>query len=207
METINWPVVSGCTNLGGGCESCPSLWEYEDKGWDYSLKMHPGALIYPKVNPDPTIYTVGLGSDLFHEDVSDEFIRYVFDTMNECRWHFFEIATKRIQRAERLAPSLTWSENISLGVTVEKSEFKWRVTHLQNIPAASRFISFLPLLGSVGKINLEGIQAATVGAEDWGLKRPCKEGWVKGINKQCIDQGVELSNQVRTYEGVKQCQV
>jgi protein gp37 len=206
METVNWPVVSGCTNIGGGCESCPSLWEYEEKGWDYSLQMHPGALVRPKVNPEPTVYTVGLGSDLFHEGVSDLFIQSVFSVMNESRHHFFEVATKRILRAWGMCLGLEWGPNIALGVTVEKSEFKWRVRPLQDIPAASRFISFLPLLGSVGKINLEGIQAATVGAEEWGLKRPCQEAWIKGINKQCIDQGVELLNQARFYEGVEKCQ-
>lgn len=202
METLNWPVASGCTNLGGGCESCPSLWEYEKNGWDYSLKMHPAALIQPKFNPDPAIYTVALGSDLFHEGVSEGFIREVFEVMNEAQHHFFEIATKRPERAERFGKSLWWSKNIALGVTVENAKAKWRIDNLRATPAAIRFVSFLPLLGNVGKLNLDTIHAATVGAEDWGLKRPCKEAWVRGINKQCADQGVELSNQVRFYEGV-----
>lgn len=202
METINWPIVSGCTNLGGGCESCPSLWEYREKGWDYSLRMHEAALCQPVWNKEPTVYTVGLGSDLFHEDVSREFIDKAFWIMNECRHHFFEIATKRPERAERIGNQVYWTDNIALGVTVEDAKAKWRIYNLRATPAKIRFISFLPLLGDVGKLDLDTIQAATIGAEEWGLKRPCKEAWVKGIKKQCSEQGVELLNQVRFYQGV-----
>lgn len=206
METLNWPVTSGCTNIGGGCESCPSLWEYREKGWDYSVKMHKAALPQPLQEAKPKIYTVALGSDLFHGDVSREFIGRAFEVMNECRHHFFEIATKRPERAERIGKSVWWSDNIALGVTVEDAKAKWRINNLRATPAVWRFVSFLPLLGKVGKLNLDTIHAATIGAEDWGLKRPCQGAWVEGIKKQCIDQGVELSNHFRFYEGVEQCQ-
>lgn len=206
METVNWALASGCTNLGGGCESCPSLWEYKDNGWDYSLKTHPAVLSQPGNNPEPTVYTVALGSDLFHEAVPDEFIRDAFKAMNENYHHYFEIATKRAERMESLGASLNWTGNIAAGVTVEDEDAKWRIDHLRRTPAFTRFVSFLPLLGEVGSLNLEGIHMAVVGAEEWGLKRPCQEVWVQGINKRCESQGVELLNKIRTYEGVNTCQ-
>lgn len=209
METLNWPLTSGCTNLGGGCESCPSLWEYREKEWDYSLTMHPGALYQPKAREAPAVYTVSLGSDFFHEAASDDFIKDAFEVMNETPRHFYELATKRIERMELLAPELRWTGNIAAGITVESADRAWRIKHLQAVPAAVRFISFLPLLGDIGAVDLKGIHFATIGPELWGLKRPCKEAWVQSINKQATDQGVRVIENYRFYNFVKektQCQ-
>jgi protein gp37 len=200
METINWKLTSGCTTLGGGCDSCPSLWEYREKGWDYTLMRHPGELYIPKARREPAVYTVSLGSDLFHEAAPDEFIKDAFDVMNECDQHFFEIATKRVERMERLAPKLEWTKNIAAGITVESEAEAWRIKHLQAVPAAVRFISFLPLLGDIGTVDLKGIHFTTIGPELWGLKRPCNEAWVGGIYKQARDQGVQVIENYRFYD-------
>lgn len=199
METINWPLTTGCTNLGDGCESCPSMWEYREKGWDYNIQTHPAALSQPLHRKIPAGFTVSLGSDLFHEDVPDDFIREAFSVMNETERHCYEIATKRIERAERMAGELNWSRNIALGTTVENAESKWRIKHLQAIPAGIKFISFLPLLGDVGKLNLDGINGLVAGAEEWGLKRPCSEEWIEGINRQAREKGIVIFKDFNIY--------
>jgi len=80
--------------------------------------------------------------------------------MEAADWHTFQILTKRsslmVDLRDRYgaskAPSHIW-----LGVSVEDAKNAVRLKHLGAAQASVRFISFEPLLGSVGKIDLEGI--------------------------------------------------
>ncbi len=38
-------------------------------------------------------------SDLFHEDIPDDFIEQVFEVMGQADWHTFQILTKRDERS------------------------------------------------------------------------------------------------------------
>lgn len=208
METgVNWEIVTGCENLGGGCESCPSLWEakenYGVKGHKfehgYDVKWHADRLAIPMSYDEPRHIWVALGSDLFHEAVPDYFVRAVFSMMNDCSQHLFEVPTKRIERAHKLSGRLIWTDNIALGVTVESSEQKWRIPYLQKIPAKHRAISVCPILGDLGVLELDGISSVGVIPETWGLKRPWKAEWVKNIQRQCEEQGVLFNMDAVTY--------
>ena len=52
------------------------------------------------------------------------------------------------------------------------------IDELRQVPAAIRFISFEPLIGSVGDINLTNIDWAIVGGESGHAARPIKELWI-----------------------------
>ena len=199
METLNWEITTGCTNLGGGCESCPALLEYREKGWDYTIKMHPERLLEPINIVVFRNFAVSLGSDLFHDGVTSDFIKEVFDVMNQANQHTFEIVTKRPGRVAGMKSDLPWPPNIAMGVAVEEAEYKWRVDVLRTIPAKTRFVSFVPLLGPVGKINLKGIHRVGVRPETWGLKRNCKDEWIREIDEQCFNQGVVMTSEYYVY--------
>ncbi len=199
MDTVNWALTTGCTNLGGGCESCPSLWEYREKQMDYTIKMHRRQLPFPLSVSRPTNFTVSLGSDLFHEGVTDEFIRQAFSIMNECPEHKFEVSTKRIERALELSDDLAFAENIALGTTVESDDKKWRIEVLRQIPSYIRYVSFMPLLGPVNDLILTGIHCAGISAEEWGYHRPCKDEWIENIERQCENQGVKITSSYCVY--------
>ena len=210
MDTLNWPVTTGCENIGGGCESCPSLWEYKRNGWDYSPKEQDGNLYVPSFVFEPSIFTVSLGSDLFHKDVSTGFIRRVFEIMNRERHHLFELLTKRSERLAELSGDLDFTDNIFVGVTVEETAFKSRIKDLQKVQSPNRYVSFLPLLGPMGELDLDGINVATAGPEDWELKRPCNTTWIEDIKGQCDAQGVEWVDSFYIYKTkfeVEQCRV
>lgn len=210
METLTWPVTTGCENIGGGCESCPSLWEYRGKGWDYTIKEHPENLYVPMFVSTPAVFAVAFGSDLFHKDVSTAFIKKVFKIMNHEQRHGFEVMTKRSERLLELSGDLDFTQNIFVGVTVEDSAAKSRVKDLQGVPSPNRYISFLPLLGPVGEIDLDGISAAVIKAEDWGLKRPCNPAWIEAIKGQCFEQGVKVLGDYYLYKNkleVEKCRV
>ena len=201
MNIIQWKVTSGCTSLGNGCLSCPSLWEYRENNWDYSAKEHPELIDLPFKITEPTTFLVSLGSDLFHEGVSDKFIEKVFRVMGLNSEHRFEVCTKRAERLEQIADKLVWSDNILVGVGVESKDQAWRIKNLQKVPAKTKYVSFAPILGDMGKLDLTGISIAGGRKEDWGLKRPFNKEWLDNLKIQCEAQNVEWTDALETYSG------
>ena len=75
--------------------------------------------------------------------------------------------------------------NVWLGTSIENSEVIGRISELRKTPAAIRFISFEPLIDSVGSVNLKNIHWAIVGGESGNRARPIKEEWIDEIHVQC----------------------
>ena len=77
------------------------------------------------------------------------------------------------------------------GVSVEdRAHGLVRIKHLQQAPAAVRFLSIEPLLEDLGEINLEGIHWVIVGGESGAGARPMQKEWVLSIRDQCERAGV-----------------
>ncbi len=104
-------------------------------------------------------------SDLFHPDVPLSFIRRIFDVMGEADWHTFQILTKRSERLAEVASKLPWHDNIWMGVSVENSDYTYRIDHLRKVPASVRFLSVEPLLGPISRLPLQGVHWVIVGGE------------------------------------------
>ncbi len=79
-----------------------------------------------------------------------------------------------------------------LGTSVEDERVKGRIDTLRAVPAAIRFLSFEPLIGPVGTLDLTGIHWAIAGGESAAEPRPMEPGWVRGIRDQCLAQGVRF---------------
>jgi protein gp37 len=133
-------------------------------------------------------------SDLFHKDIPRSFIDAVFDTMERANWHTFQVLTKRSSLMMRylqarygtgLAPSHIW-----LGVSIEDAKGAARLKHLRAARASVKFVSFEPLLDSVGAVDLSGIHWAIVGGESGPGARLMKEAWAIEIRDQCRVQKV-----------------
>jgi protein gp37 len=131
-------------------------------------------------------------SDLFQDGVPDEFIARIWKTMSEARWHTYQILTKRPDNMARSFASLKLPvlPNVWLGTSVESGFYKHRITALRGVPAAIRFISFEPLLGSVGRVNLKDVHWAIVGGESGPRARAMDARWVEDIRRQCRKQEV-----------------
>jgi protein gp37 len=54
----------------------------------------------------------------------------------------------------------------------------------------TKFISFEPLIGPVGKVDLTGYDWAIVGGESGPNFRPMNHAWARAIRDQCARQGV-----------------
>jgi len=199
-EILNWPVVTGCQRISEGCNSCPSYWEYFNEGKDYSPTIHSKNLDEPLMNPEPSVYEVAFGSDLFHEDVPLEFQRRVFEVMNKAHWHQFSVGTKRIARTALLHFNFKWTKNIQLTVGVESGAYAWRIDILKGIPAKKKAVSIVPILGPFDKnIDFTGIDVVGVAPETWGYKRPYDPKWIENIQRNCLEQEITMSNNTILY--------
>jgi protein gp37 len=197
-----WNPVTGCTKLTAGCDFCYAERFSErfrgvsdhpfEAGFDLTLR--PERLTQPLSWKKPKRIFVNSMSDLFHKEVPRPFIDQVFDTMERADWHTFQVLTKRSSLLTRylkhrygksLAPPHIW-----LGVSVEDAKNIVRIKHLRTAQASTKFISFEPLLGPVGVVDLTTINWAIVGGESGPRCRPMEEAWVLDLLKQCRAQKV-----------------
>ena len=130
-------------------------------------------------------------SDLFHPDVPVSFIRKVWAVMGGTPQHTYQILTKRPDRMRDilLHPQFPVLNNVWLGTSVEQNEVAHRIDDLRAVPAAIRFISFEPLIGSVSKANLAHIDWAIVGGESGPRARTMEKAWVEEIQTMCRGAG------------------
>jgi protein gp37 len=130
-------------------------------------------------------------SDLFHDDVSEAFIVDVWRVMRETPHHNYQILTKRPERmAEVVARAIPdVLPNVWLGTSVENADVVSRIDHLRAVRAAIRFISFEPLIGAVGPVDLTNVHWAIVGGESGLNARPIREDWIDEIYAQCDTYG------------------
>lgn len=193
-----WNPVTGCTKISEGCRNCYAytlanrlkLMGNKKYSNGFDITLHEYCLTDPLKWKKPSLIFVNSMSDLFHKDIPLEFIKKVFEVMNEASWHNFQILTKRHERLVELAEHLNWTPNIWQGVTVESSKYINRIDYLKCVPAKVRFISFEPLIDEVKNINIEGIDWAIVGGESGFGAREMKEEWVLSIKEECENQGV-----------------
>jgi protein gp37 len=155
--------------------------------WNGTVREDKDALDIPRRWKKPRKIFVNSMSDLFHEKVSTEFIVAVWNVMRETPQHHYQILTKRPARmAEVLETSIPDTlPNVWLGTSVENVAVVDRIDELRKVRAAVRFISFEPLIGPVGAVDLRGIEWAIVGGESGNAARPIREAWIDEIHVQC----------------------
>jgi protein gp37 len=195
---MTWNPVTGCDKVSQGCKNCYAermarrltamgVARYE-RGFE--VVQHEDLVELPSKWKQPRLIFVNSMSDLFHERVGADFIARVFATMAACSQHRFQILTKRSQRLLDLAPTLPWTPNIWMGVSVENEAAVGRIDHLRQVPAAVRFLSCEPLLGPLDKLDLQGVHWVIVGGESGPRARPMQGEWVESIQRQCKHAGV-----------------
>ena len=188
-----WNPVTGCTKISPGCKHCYAermAKRLEGMGQPnyrngFKLTLQPQMLDIPLGWKSPQRIFVNSMSDLFHVDVSLEYIRRVFDVMRRANWHQYQILTKRSERLRELSPKLDWPEHVWMGVSVENADYVHRIDDLRHTGAAVKFLSLEPLLGPLPKLNLRGIDWVIVGGESGPGARPMDSRWVKDLRDQC----------------------
>ncbi|MBV9241517.1 MAG: phage Gp37/Gp68 family protein [Acidobacteria bacterium] len=189
-----WNPVTGCNKISPGCKNCYAekmakrLKAMGQRNYanGFKLTLQPHMLELPLRWKKPQTIFVNSMSDLFHKNVPPEYIQEVFTVMNRAKWHRFQVLTKRADRLEQVAPLLTWTPNIWMGVSVESEEYTSRIDNLRNTPAHVKFLSLEPLLGPLRKLDLAKIDWTIVGGESGFRCRPIEAEWVLDIKRQCV---------------------
>ncbi|WP_082540205.1 DUF5131 family protein [Bosea sp. Leaf344] len=227
-----WNPVAGCTIVTAGCTNCYAMRmaarleamgveKYQGltrksgsrRVWTGRLFLDEHALQVPLRWKKPRRIFVNSMSDLFHQDVPSEFIQRVWQVMKATPHHTYQILTKRPGRMATVLQSDGFSvlPNVWLGTSVEDDRVLSRLDDLRRVPAAIRFVSFEPLIGSVKKADLTGIGWAIVGGESGPSARVMQTDWVDEIEHACRRDGaafffkqwggVQKKRTGRTYRG------
>ena len=193
-----WNPVRGCSKVSPGCKHCYAETFAERfrgvKGhpfeFGFDLRLVPGKLQDPIWWSQPRMIFVNSMSDLFHDDIPDDYIALVCRIMLAANWHTYQVLTKRSKRLKQLLckklRSAAQAAHIWWGVSVEDRKHGFpRIDDLRNAPATVRFLSIEPLIEDLGQINLQGIQWVIVGGESGAGARPIAREWVESIRAQC----------------------
>jgi protein gp37 len=222
-----WNPVTGCSRVSPGCAHCYALDlaarlkrmgqpRYQRDGGrgsgpGFGVTLHEDLLEVPLRWRKPRLVFVNSMSDLFHEEIPDEFIGRVFGAMAAARRHTFQVLTKRcaqpqfenvMRRASGETGHALPLPNVWLGVSIENRRFVHRADLLRETPAAVRFISAEPLLGplipdvpspdsdrawswhdgaDLEPLNLTAIDWLIVGGESGARHRPVAPEWVRDL--------------------------
>ena len=188
-----WNPLTGCTKISPGCKHCyaermalrlQAMGQPNYKN-GFKLTLHERALELPLSWKRPQMIFVNSMSDLFHQDVPLEFIQRTFDVMRRASWHTFQVLTKRSKRLLELDQNINWPGNVWMGVSVESETYTFRIDHLRQTRACTKFLSLEPLLGPLPNLDLRGINWVIVGGESGPGARPIEEEWVIDIKNQC----------------------
>jgi len=169
-----------CTKISEGCANCYAerLNKRFGNGQPFDSSngvFHPYIDCFEKPlhwKKPRRIFVQSMG-DLFHEDVPDKFLDYIFAVMAKASQHTFMVLTKRPERMQKYIlkamydencsyqgwyevidalgiPDVTPMENVWCGVTAEnQARADERIPILLEIPVAKRFVSIEPMLGPV----------------------------------------------------------
>jgi protein gp37 len=179
--------------------------------WTGKLALAQHKLLEPLTRKKPTTFFVNSMGDLFHEDVPDEWILDVLTVMAIAGRHTFQVLTKRAGRMRKFMsqPGLlndiyaNWYTfdggarevadwplpNVWLGVSTEdQRRYDERKDDLRATPAAVRFFSMEPLLGSIVMDYLG--DWVILGGEGGARARPMHPDWARSPRDQCAAAGV-----------------
>jgi protein gp37 len=193
-----WNPVTGCTKASPGCLNCYAermtkrlhAMGLQNYRTGFKVALHDHVLAAPLGWKKPSIVFVNSMSDLFHEDVTVEFILKVFDVMRQASRHQFQILTKRAERLSEITSFIDWPENVWMGVSLENAQYTHRIDNLRMTGAFIKFLSIEPMLGPIPNIDLTGIDWVIVGGESGPGARPICHEWVTDIRDRCIDSRI-----------------
>lgn len=190
--------VHGCSKTSEGCRNCYAervshRFGHTDEPWtvhnadrNVQLKEH---YLGDRLD-DPAWVFVNSMSDMFHERVPDEFVTRYYDLCRDMPASAFQILSKHGPDNDRDVPHPP--DNVMLGVSCESPRRRYRIDWLRDQPAATRFVSFEPLVECIPDVDLSGIDWAIIGGESGPQRRAMQPAWARNLVRACRRQGVAV---------------
>jgi protein gp37 len=226
----SWNPVVGCSVKSPGCDNCYAMWlgyQFEHHRPNKPVLAYKGTTKLDKkgrrvwtgkVNrasdksfdaplhwPKPKRIFTNSMADLFHIKIADKVRREVFEIIDQCPHHTFQMLTKRPENQAFMLKAIGRDrvpDHLWLGCTVEggsdiidphtRRPVTDRLDMMRKVDAKVRWVSFEPLIGPVGKVDLTGISWAVIGGESGKTARKCDPAWGDDLIRQCREQGVAV---------------
>ncbi|QPD05635.1 MAG: hypothetical protein Nkreftii_003409 [Candidatus Nitrospira kreftii] len=193
-----WNPVRGCSKVSPGCANCyAETFAERFRGvpghpyeFGFDIRLIPEKISEPLRWRTPKMIFVNSMSDLFHEQIPDDYIVSVAQVMKLASWHTYQVLTKRSERLQDLLRTklifAADQSHIWWGVSVEnKKQGLPRIVHLNGSTAKVRFLSIEPLLEDLGEFCMDGVNWVIVGGESGAGARPMEKDWVISIRDKC----------------------
>lgn len=218
-----WNPMSGCQKISQGCKYCYALTLAENKrgtaafpnGFDLTYRPHK--LKEPLKLKEPTLIFANSMSDLFWDQVTDDYRHKVIDIIEQTPQHEYQVLTKRADVLLAFSKKRKLPPNFWAGVSVEDQKATWRIDALKQVDAEIRWLSMEPLIGPVhfDVDGLDGIHWVITGGESgthlwdgdtcekrglvrynrtakrWEVRED-REQWVREIKDFCVDRNVKF---------------
>lgn len=187
--TSTWNPWRGCTKVTKACDHCYMFRDQRRYGRDPEIVVRaaPATFNSPLKWDDPELVFTCSWSDWFHID-ADPWRNEAWDIIRRTPQHTYMILTKRPGRIHRCLPA-DWGEgwpNVWLGVSIEDAAVLHRADQLRKIPAALRFISAEPLLGTLYSKNAAIPDESRVD-QPQGLALAAREGSAPTRERAALD--------------------
>ena len=187
--THSWNPWIGCTKVSAGCDNCYMYRDQKRFGHNPSdvHRTAPKTFKSPNGWKEPARIFVCSWSDFFHPQVPPIVRNEAIDIMLRNHQHTYLLLTKRPENIVPMMPTRFFetNPNVWLGVTAENQEMHdKRVPILLDMPAAIKFVSAEPLLGTI--LVEKEIDWYIVGGESGPNFRPMKKHWALDIIVQCM---------------------
>ena len=193
-----WDPLLGCTPCSIGCQRCSSARtqgyrtkeavKHDGRVWRFDgqvLFKEDAFAQVTKFPPNEQIFVCGR-SDIFHEQVPDEYVKRIIEaatTRPDCT--FFAI-TKRPKRFETFR---RFPRNFWVSISIENQKMAdLRIPYLNNVEA-TRIISAKPLLGEIDLSPYRGLFEMVIVGGEYGLNaRPMYPGWARSLRDWCLNK-------------------
>ena len=188
---FTWNPITGCSAVSDGCKNCYAKAVHERfyKTPFSEVTFHKNRLTQPYKRRIVSKIFVGSMTDIFHDDVKDEWLDLIMEVVRDNPQHTFQMLTKRPKRMQEYLSNyylkkygrVTTYKNLWIGVTVENQEqADARIPLLLNTPSYVKFISVEPM---VEQVNLTRWVHRTNGWSEQDEVYKCKYcgsiGWGK----------------------------
>jgi protein gp37 len=215
---VTWNPASGCERITSGCAFCYAHTLAENKrgtaafpkGFDLTLRPHK--LAEPLRLREPALIFVNSMSDLFWEQIPDEYRDRVVDVIEQTPQHQYQVLTKRPERMLEYSRRRRLPDNFWAGTTIEEQKFAHRADTLRQVQASIRFVSAEPLLSPLA-LDWSGIHWCITGGESgvhlmrdttceqrglahrvggrW-VPREDRMDWVRRVRDDCVAAGTRF---------------
>ena len=146
-----WNITTGCTKTNPNDHHFGEFYSQHYSRYDALFKnnflptMHEQNLELPGSWKTPRVIEISPYSDLFDPSFTSNFIRKVFEVVENTKQHIYLLNTKHPERAKRASYILGWPSNLWLSTTIDKTEPLDHIQEIYETPALIRFCEFDPL--------------------------------------------------------------